>query len=101
MVASRTSPRNRGARTEPYPSQDTPICPKHGKPGLPLPTPEADKENQSPPAKFQKPHAEEETKEPDRSHLPSSYLDIALEEIKDEVPCYENVRDAPHLTFLD
>ncbi|KAF1998769.1 hypothetical protein P154DRAFT_243989 [Amniculicola lignicola CBS 123094] len=57
---------------------------------------EADKENaapveiaaasQSPQKKAKRPA----NKEPDRSNLPSNYLDIELEEIDGEIPAYEN-----------
>ncbi|KAF2675985.1 hypothetical protein K458DRAFT_195381 [Lentithecium fluviatile CBS 122367] len=53
MVAGRTSPRNGSARAEPYPSRSTAICPKHGKTGTSLPTPNEDKENHSHPQESQ------------------------------------------------
>jgi hypothetical protein len=88
MVVDRTTHPHRGARVEPYPT-------KEGKrPGNP--TTEADKENQSPPTNSKRPVQNKtlSSKEPDRSNLPSSYLDITLEEIGGEVPVYEDVRDA-------
>jgi hypothetical protein len=60
-----------------------------------------DKENQPPPAAQATPKAptvgnnarkQSKNTEPAQVHLPISYLDIPLEEIKGEVPIYENVR---------
>lgn len=109
MPASRRS-MNTSSRKEPYPSShaDAPICPIHGKPAIYV---EEDKENASPNTKRQRKDSVNDSdkstsnnksskkpsgpaaasKEPDRSNLPDSYLDIPLEEIKGEVPVYEDV----------
>lgn len=93
-MARRRGPAKSSARTGPYPqpSSDVPICPKHGKPGLPI---DEDKENASPKSNNNddnnSPVNSSPDKESDRSNLPNSYRDIPLAEIKGEVPVYENV----------
>lgn len=91
MPASRPQA-NSNARIAPYPSptSNVPICPKHGKPGIPI-LDEADKENHAPPRDKSAKTKKAPSKEPDRSQLPSNYLDIPLEDIKGEVPVYDNV----------
>jgi hypothetical protein len=68
---------------------------------------EGDKENQAPNSKQKPPKAKTTTKsatkestkdDQERSDLPASYLDIPLEEIKGEVPIYENVSWHPFLS---
>lgn len=107
MVASRTTKINL-SRFEPYPSGGTtPEKSNEDKENQSSPVnenPSGDKsetnqeqhsKQQPPPAKSKSPsaHARKDSKnDSDRSDLPASYLDIPLEEIKDEVPCYENVK---------
>ena len=88
MVAKRTARINH-ARVEPYPSNAS-----HGQPSGEQP--DKNKENESPPAKKKRASA----KEPDRSGLPDSYLDIPVPERFSssgisEVPCYEDVSSVP------
>ena len=100
-IVRRRGPAKSGARTTPYtkPSSNVPIYPKHGGLDLPIDSVDEDKENaisnpsnasKESPAKARRAQKSSE-KEPDRSHLPSSYRDIPLAEIRGEVPVYENV----------
>ena len=83
MVAKRTTKTSR-ARVEPYPSNAS-----HGQPSGEQP--DKNKENESPSTKKRA-----SAKEPDRSDLPDSYLDIPVPERFSgsgisEVPCFEDV----------
>jgi hypothetical protein len=100
-LVRRRGPGKSSARTAPYPkpSSDVLICPKHGKPGLPIDRDDEDKENSIPrrdnasKASSEKVSGAEKSpeREIDRSNLPESYRDIPLAEIEGEVPVYENV----------
>ena len=114
MVAERTA-RTSHARIAPYPSgaplrmppfnlPDMEVGesqvgePQVGQPPFKQPQfehPNQNKENQIPPASNITPASE-----PDRSDLPSSYLDVPIQEKrsssgKSEVPCYEDVSSVP------